>query len=184
MPTRTFTVAQLEELIPRPHHENVLANIEGEAHRWYTVRHLVFEHEGKLWQVDYCDPASEDQEGQARWSMDTDDAPDAEVAAIEVRKTVKVFDWWEPVAEPEPAADGDGRAMSLPDLLGKIEWEGSIPDALAYGLKPEDLSADARASFPEVAAVWDAMFAAYQPFDELMDRWQKLVEPFEIEGEE
>lgn len=96
--TRTFTVVELDDdLVIAPWSKNVLANIEGEPHRWYTVRHLVFEHEGKFWQVEYMDPSTEMQEGQARWDYDTDDAPEGIVTATEVEKVPVITHEWKPV---------------------------------------------------------------------------------------
>lgn len=183
MPTRTFTVAELNGLDVGPW--NCTENYEGEAHRWYTVRHLVFEHEGAHWMVDYLDPASEIQEDQARWDMSTNDAPGAEVTAVQVERVPRVVERFEPVdREHKPPAKIDDDALNLRDFLGKIEWEGGVAEAIEYGLGPEDLSAEAREQNPEIAQLWDTMHEVYAPFEQLSNRWQTLVDAIDITGDD
>lgn len=91
--TRTFKVEELEALDIGPW--NCLANIEGDGHRWYTVRHLIFEYEGRYWAVDYMDPASEIQEDQTKWT-DSDNDDDL-VTAVEVHQVAVTVKQWQPV---------------------------------------------------------------------------------------
>ena len=102
--TRQFTPEQLDhEIDLYPGSDSCLANIEGEAHRWYRVRHLVFKYEGLYWSVEYHEPASEDQEDQDRWSTGLDRT----VTAVQVRETNVLAKAWVPV-DVSPSAEQDG----------------------------------------------------------------------------
>ncbi|HKO83925.1 MAG TPA: hypothetical protein VJ140_05040 [Actinomycetota bacterium] len=175
--TRTFTVAELEGLEVYPGSPKVLANVEGEQHRWYTDRYLTFEHDGAFWRVTYMEPASEQQEGQATWDSRTDDAADGTVEADEVRRAYALVETWEQVTEEEPSRK---EPSSFEDLLSKMEWEGGLSGGLDYGLGPDDLSAEAREQHPEAAAAWDKVCAAYAAFDHIAEgEWAAAIRPIE-----
>lgn len=118
MPTRTFTVAQLDELDVTPY--NCVADYPGYKGRWSTQHELVFEHEGKFWMVDYDEPATEMQDGQDRWP--NGDSPEALVDAREVHQVPRIEMRWEPVDNADAPVDYaaawviDGLADSFHDL--------------------------------------------------------------------
>jgi len=86
---RNFSVEDLEEVYDLPY--GAISNTEGDEHRWYTIRELVFEAEdGTHWQVNYMDPASEMQEGQDRWINDP-------MKAFMVEKREVIREEWFPV---------------------------------------------------------------------------------------
>lgn len=88
MITKNFDREYLEE-IGLPY--NALFQQDLEERRWGTMVRCVFQHEGKLWAVDWYRPATEMQEGQDDWD-DQDPVPGYRVAP-QPHITVS----WEPV---------------------------------------------------------------------------------------
>lgn len=62
--------------------------------------------------------------------------------------------------------------MTKHEFLEKVEWEGGIEDALAYGLSSEDCDD------PEVADLWRKL-EAFQP---IMNRFNQLMADMWSEG--
>lgn len=88
---RNFTVEELEEEYELPW--NAISNEEYDKRRWYTVRLLVFKaDDGFHYEVDYMDPATENQEGQERWN---EDYKTGKVEAIRVEEVEIVTTKWE-----------------------------------------------------------------------------------------
>lgn len=86
--TRTFTVAELEEL-QLDYLDSGAPIVQCEAYdkrRWYTVMRIVFEHDSALWQIERMDPNSEIQEGQDKWSSDPVVATQVEAYEVPVTK--------------------------------------------------------------------------------------------------
>ena len=85
---RVFTREELDAL------DLPWKNIHSEEvnqHRWYTTRTAVFECDGKTWEVMYCDPATEMQEGIDAWGEEDT------VTATEVHKVPVMVERWVPV---------------------------------------------------------------------------------------
>lgn len=88
---RTFTQDELEDLgLPYGGVKGgakILATEDVEEARWGTRRIVVFEHDSKVWAVQFYDPATEMQEGMDIWEEDP-------VVATEMRpEQVTVTRW-------------------------------------------------------------------------------------------
>lgn len=80
MSTRTFTIAELDELGLPDSEEVVHIERNVEEKRWANVHHVVFRCYGTLWRVEYFEGATENQE--SGWGYGT---YPTEVTAHEVR---------------------------------------------------------------------------------------------------
>lgn len=84
---------------------------------------------------------------------------------------------WQVVSGPVPAESG--RYESRAELSAKIDWEGGMESALAYGIKARDLPAgDA-----ELASAWLTMQARWEEFVTARDAVMRLLpDPGEWQG--
>lgn len=64
------------------------------------------------------------------------------------------------VDDGDPFARTWGGEQTFEDFTAKVEWEGGVWDAIAYGLTSDDLTPEAREANPEFVQAWDAAVAA------------------------
>ena len=92
--TRTFTVAELEQLgapynLPK---DVEVSRTHVDDRRWSSVWELIFRYDGKVWQVDFQTPATEHQECDTWFDEDAIVATEMEAREVTVTK-------WLPVEE-------------------------------------------------------------------------------------
>lgn len=103
MGTQFFTRAQLDELdvtYENLHREIVTTN------RWSNTVEVVFEHDGRHWQVEFEEPATEMQEGQDVWSGRD------EIQAVEVHQMPVTVTAWQPVTDDDGKDSADASRIA------------------------------------------------------------------------
>lgn len=96
--TRTFTTDELEDLDVTAGGKCVRSDEIVDQKRWANVRHIVFEHEGSLWQVTYYEGATESQESGWGYGYEPETVEATQVEPYETTVTK-----YRPVRDGQPA---------------------------------------------------------------------------------
>lgn len=63
------------------------------------------------------------------------------------------------------------RFESREELIGTIEWEGGIDEAIAYGIKPDDMPPDVDGEVDEhLQRLWKYAVSAHERFEDVAEQ--------------